>query len=136
MLPSLVTVTKQFDTSTVNGNLYALQNGIASVGNKDEAKVKEIFAQFIDPTTPTLQNPAKQAKGVGAIAYLADQVTLGATSKFVVDPATTSDAKADNFYNKKAAEYAKGDIYIGTNAALAVDVTALKRGWQGCYYLR
>ena len=113
------------DAGSVNGNLYALQNGIASVGNKDEAKVKEIFAQFIDPTTGSLQDPAKQAKGVGAIAYVADQVTLGATSKIVVDPATTSDAKADNFYNKKAAEYAKGDIYIGTNAALAVDVTAL-----------
>ena len=113
------------DAGSVNGNLYALQNGIASVGNKDEAKVKEIFAQFIDPTTGSLQDPAKQAKGVGAIAYLADQVTLGATSKIVVDPATTSDAKADNFYNKKTAEYAKGDIYIGTNAALAIDVTAL-----------
>ena len=113
------------DAGAVNGNLYALQNGIASVGNKDEAKVKEIFAQFIDPTTGSLQDPAKQAKGVGAIAYVADQVTLGATSKIVVDPATTSDAKADNFYNKKAAEYAKGDIYIGTNAALAIDVTAL-----------
>ena len=116
---------KDADAGVVNGNLYALQNGIASVGNKDEAKVKEIFAQFIDPTTGSLQDPAKQAKGVGAIAYVADQVTLGATSKIVVDPATTSDAKADNFYNKKAAEYAKGDIYIGTNAALAVDVTAL-----------
>ena len=116
---------KAADAGSVNGNLYALQNGIASVGNKDEAKVKEIFAQFIDPTTGSLQDPAKQAKGVGAIAYLADQVTLGATSKIVVDPATTSDAKADNFYNKKAAEYAKGDIYIGTNAALAIDVTAL-----------
>ena len=116
---------KDADAGVVNGNLYALQNGIASVGNKDEAKVKEIFAQFIDPTTGSLQDPAKQAKGVGAIAYVADQVTLSATSKIVVDPATTSDAKADNFYNKKAAEYAKGDIYIGTNAALAVDVSAL-----------
>ena len=116
---------KDADAGVVNGNLYALQNGIASVGNKDEAKVKEIFAQFIDPTTGSLQDPAKQAKGVGAIAYVADQVTLSATSKIVVDPATTSDAKADNFYNKRAAEYAKGDIYIGTNAALAIDVTAL-----------
>ena len=113
------------DAGSVNGNLYALQNGIASVGNKDEAKVKEIFAQFIDPTTGSLQDPAKQAKGVGAIAYVADQVTLGATSKIVVDPATTSDANAVNYYGKKATEYAKGDIYIGTNAALAVDVSAL-----------
>ena len=111
---------KAQDAGVVNGNIYALQNAIASIGNKDEKAVKSVFAKFID-AKGSLQDPAKVENGVGAIAYVAKKVTIDSSSKIVVDPSAT-----DKTYGNNAVEYANGDLYLGEGAALAVDVSALK----------
>ncbi|MCK0515073.1 autotransporter outer membrane beta-barrel domain-containing protein [Anaerobiospirillum sp. NML120448] len=105
------------DAGIVHGNIYALQNAIASIGNKDEKEVKAKFAQFLDSKTGSLQKD-----GVGAIAYVAKNVKINDGSKIVVDPTAT-----DKTYNATAntTEYNKGDLYLGNGAALAVDVSAL-----------
>ena len=105
------------DAGIVHGNIYALQNAIASIGNKDEKEVKAKFAQFLDAKTGSLQKD-----GVGAIAYVAKNVKINDGSKIVVDPTAT-----DKTYNATAntTEYNKGDLYLGNGAALAVDVSAL-----------
>ena len=105
------------DAGIVHGNIYALQNAIASIGNKDEKEVKAKFAQFLDAKTGSLQKD-----GVGAIAYVAKNVKINDGSKIVVDPTAT-----DKTYNatSNTTEYSKGDLYLGNGAALAVDVSAL-----------
>ena len=105
------------DAGIVHGNIYALQNAIASIGNKDEKEVKAKFAQFLDAKTGSLQQD-----GVGAIAYVAKNVEINNVSKIVVDPNAT-----DKTYNANAntTEYNNGDLYLGKGAALAVDVSAL-----------
>ena len=105
------------DAGIVHGNIYALQNAIASIGNKDEKEVKAKFAQFLDAKTGSLQKD-----GVGAIAYVAKNVKINDGSKIIVDPTAT-----DKTYNATAntTEYNKGDLYLGNGAALAVDVSAL-----------
>ena len=55
--------------------------------------------------------------GVGAIAYVAKKFELANDSKLVVDPSAT-----DNTYNQKTYS---GDVFVGSNAALAIDVSAL-----------
>ena len=102
------------DAGIVHGNIYALQNAIASIGNKDEKEVKAKFAQFLD------DKESLQKDGVGAIAYVAKNVEIDDGSKIVVDPAAT-----DKTYTANATEYSKGDLYLGNGAALAVDVSAL-----------
>ena len=72
------------DAGIVHGNIYALQNAIASIGNKDEKEVKAKFAQFLDANTGSLQQD-----GVGAIAYVAKNVEINNGSKIVVDPTAT-----------------------------------------------
>ena len=107
---------KAEDAGIVDGNIYALQNAIASIGNKDEQDVKAKFAKFLD------DKGSLKKDGVGAIAYVAKNVEIHNGSKIVVDPSAT-----DNTYDDTAhkTEYAKGDLYLGAGAALAVDVSAL-----------
>ena len=105
------------DAGIIDGNIYALQNAIASIGNKDEKDVKAKFAQFLDAKTGSLQQD-----GVGAIAYVAKNVEINNGSKIVVDP-TATDKTYDNSAN--TTEYSNGDLYLGKGAALAVDVSAL-----------
>ena len=109
---------KDKDAGIVNGSVYALQNAIVSIGNKNESEVKPIFNQFVD-ADGSLQDPTVKGNenGVGAIAYVAKKVQLGSTSKFVIDPhATEATYKPANY---------TGDLYIGSNAGLAVDISAL-----------
>ena len=106
------------DAGIVNGSVYALQNAIVSIGNKNESEVKPIFNQFVD-ADGSLQDPTVKGNenGVGAIAYVAKKVKLGSNSKFVIDPhATEATYKPANY---------TGDLYIGSNAGLAVDISAL-----------
>ena len=109
---------KDKDAGIVNGEVYALQNAIVSIGNKNESEVKPIFNQFVE-ADGSLQDPTVKGNenGVGAIAYVAKKVQLGSTSKIVIDPHAT-----EATYNQ--ANYA-GDLYIGSNAGLAVDISAL-----------
>ena len=111
-------VSQDDDAGIVNGSVYALQNAIVSIGNKNESEVKPIFNQFVE-ADGSLQDPTVKGNenGVGAIAYVAKKVQLGSNSKFVIDPhATEATYKQTNY---------SGDLYIGSNAGLAVDISAL-----------
>ena len=111
-------VSQDDDAGIVNGSVYALQNAIVSIGNKNESEVKPIFNQFVE-ADGSLQDPTVKGNknGVGAIAYVAKKVQLGSTSKIVIDPhATEATYKPANY---------TGDLYIGSNAGLAVDISAL-----------
>ena len=111
-------VSKDDEAGIVNGKVYALQNAIVSVGTKDEAAVKSVFAKFVE-ADGSLQDPTVKGNenGVGAIAYVAKKFELANDSKLVVDPSAT-----DNTYNQKTYS---GDVFVGSNAALAIDVSAL-----------
>ena len=111
-------VSKDDEAGIVNGKVYALQNAIVSVGTKDEAAVKSVFAKFVE-ADGSLQDPTVKGNenGVGAIAYVAKKFELADTSKLVVDPSAT-----DRTYTQKTYS---GDIFVGSNAALAIDVSAL-----------
>ena len=111
-------VVKDDEAGIVNGKVYALQNAIVSIGNKDEAAVKSVFAKFVE-ADGSLQDPTVKGNenGVGAIAYVAKKFELADTSKLVVDPSAT-----DRTYTQKTYS---GDIFVGSNAALAIDVSAL-----------
>ena len=106
------------EAGIVNGKVYALQNAIVSIGNKDEAAVKSVFAKFVE-ADGSLQDPTVKGNenGVGAIAYVAKKFELADTSKLVVDPSATDRTYAQKTYS--------GDIFVGSNAALAIDVSAL-----------
>ena len=111
-------VVKDDEAGIVNGKVYALQNAIVSIGNKDEAAVKSVFAKFVE-ADGSLQDPTVKGNenGVGAIAYVAKKFELADGSKLVVDPSAT-----DRTYTQKTYS---GDIFVGSNAALAIDVSAL-----------
>ena len=111
-------VVKDDEAGIVNGKVYALQNAIVSIGNKDEAAVKSVFAKFVE-ADGSLQDPTVKGNenGVGAIAYVAKKFELADTSKLVVDPSATDRTYAQKTYS--------GDIFVGSNAALAIDVSAL-----------
>ena len=111
-------VSKADEAGIVNGNVYALQNAIVSIGNKDEAAVKSVFAKFVE-ADGSLQDPTVKGNenGVGAIAYVAKKFELDNGSKLVVDPSATDKTYAQKTYS--------GDVFVGSNAALAIDVSAL-----------
>ena len=111
-------VVKDDEAGIVNGKVYALQNAIVSIGNKDEAAVKSVFAKFVE-ADGSLQDPTVKGNenGVGAIAYVAKKFELSDGSNLVVDPSAT-----DRTYTQKTYS---GDIFVGSNAALAIDVSAL-----------
>ena len=111
-------VSKADEAGIVNGNVYALQNAIVAVGTKDEAAVKSVFAKFVE-ADGSLQDPTVKGNenGVGAIAYVAKKFELADGSKLVVDPSATDKTYAQKTYS--------GDIFVGSNSALAIDVSAL-----------
>ena len=111
-------VVKDDEAGIVNGKVYALQNAIVSIGNKDEAAVKSVFAKFVE-ADGSLQDPTVKGNenGVGAIAFVAKKFELADGSNLVVDPYAT-----DRTYTQKTYS---GDIFVGSNAALAIDVSAL-----------
>ena len=111
-------VVKDDEAGIVNGKVYALQNAIVSIGNKDEAAVKSVFAKFVE-ADGSLQDPTVKGNenGVGAIAYVAKKFELADGSKLVVDPSATDRTYAQKTYS--------GDVFVGSNAALAIDVSAL-----------
>ena len=111
-------VSKDDEAGIVNGKVYALQNAIVSIGNKDEAAVKSVFAKFVE-ADGSLQDPTVKGNenGVGAIAYVTKKFELDNGSKLVVDPSATDKTYAQKTYS--------GDVFVGSNAALAIDVSAL-----------
>ena len=114
------------DAGVLEGKAAALQNAILAVGvtvdDNTEAYIRDLFAQYTDPTTGSLK------KGdVGSIVYVEGSLNLASGAKLVADSNYTGSsfenamAEAGNAY---AAQISANDVYIGANSALAINTDA------------
>ena len=126
------------DAGTLDGSLVALQNSILAIGVTDSTEtdgdtaieqIQQTFATYLN------DNGALSADGVGAIAYVAKAMDLGADDKIVVDASrnaqqyqylmdgtNTKPSAADTAF-KTAVN--SNNAYIGANSVLAFGNAAL-----------
>ena len=126
------------DAGTLDGSLVALQNSILAIGVTDSTEtdgdtaieqIQQTFATYLN------DNGALSADGVGAIAYVAKAMDLGADDKIVVDASRTAQQYQylmDGTNTKpSAADTAfktavnSNNAYIGANSVLAFGNAAL-----------
>ena len=108
------------DAGTLDGSLVALQNSILAIGVTDSTEadgdtaieqIQQTFATYLN------DNGALSADGVGAIAYVAKAMNLGADDKIVVDA------------SRNAKQYQ--DLMDGTNTNPSTEDTAFKTAVTG-----
>ena len=114
------------DAGVLEGKAAALQNSILAVGvtvdANTEAYIRDLFAQYTDPTTGSL----KQGD-VGSIVYVEGSLNLASGAKLVADSNYTGTsfenamAETGNAY---ATQISANDVYIGANSALAINTDA------------
>ena len=111
--------TDEADAGSLGGTAVALQNSILAVGldTTDEAAALAAVKSELAPLFKA--NGALDKDNIGAVAYTAKTITLGAGDKLVVDS------------TKSLTDYKKGTaptqaIYLGKNSALAVDAQAFE----------
>ena len=126
------------DAGTLDGSLVALQNSILAIGVTDSTEtdgdtaieqIQQTFATYLN------DNGALSADGVGAIAYVAKAMDLGADDKIVVDASRNAKQYQDlmdgTSTNTSAADTAfktavnGNNAYIGANSVLAFGNAAL-----------
>ena len=126
------------DAGTLDGSLVALQNSILAIGVTDSTEtdgdtaieqIQQTFATYLN------DNGALSADGVGAIAYVAKAMDLGADDKIVVDASRNAKQYQDLMdgtnTNPSTADTAfrtavnTNNAYIGANSALAFGNAAL-----------
>ena len=109
---------------SLNGTIQTLQNSIVAVGVSVEDKDQAIAKAKVFESLMTA-NGSLQADKVGAISYVAKTLDLASGAKL-----RTAKQNAEEFNKILAANTtaANADIYIGDNAALAVDIDALNAG--------
>ena len=126
------------DAGTLDGSLVALQNSILAIGVTDSTEtaadtaieqIQQTFATYLN------DNGALSADGVGAIAYVAKAMDLGADDKLVVDASRNAKQYQDLMdgtnTNPSAADTAfktavnGNNAYIGANSVLAFGNAAL-----------
>ena len=112
--------TSKTDAGTLGGTVVALQNSIFAVGLDTTDKSGAVAKVQSELAPLFVSNGALNKDNVGAVAYTAKKITLGASDKLVVDS-----SKSLTSYNNADASY-KADvqnsaIFLGTNSALAVD---------------
>ena len=109
--------TDKTDAGSLSGTAVALQNSILAVGLDTTDKAAALAAVKSELAPLFKANGALDKDKIGAVAYTAKAITLGANDKLVVDS------------TKSLADYKKGTaptqaIYLGKNSALAVDAQA------------
>ena len=109
--------TSDAEAGLLNGQAYALQNSILSIGNKDKDDVLAIFDKYINAQG----NLSNDKDGVGAIVYVADTVEVAANGKIVADKTQNRGTYDDPTV---AANYGNYGVYIGDNSVLGVEVSA------------
>ena len=109
--------TSDAEAGLLNGQAYALQNSILSIGNKDKDDVLAIFDKYINAQG----NLSNDKDGVGAIVYVADTVEVAANGKIVADKTQNRVTYDDPTV---AATYSNYGVYIGDNSVLGVEVSA------------
>ena len=126
------------DAGTLDGSLVALRNSILAIGVTDSTEtdgdtaieqIQQTFATYLN------DNGALSADGVGAIAYVAKAMDLGADDKIVVDASRNAKQYQDLMdgtnTNPSTADTAfrtavnTNNAYIGANSALAFGNAAL-----------
>ncbi len=126
------------DAGTLDGALVALQNSILAIGVTDSTEadgdtaieqIQQTFATYLN------DNGALSSDGVGAIAYVAKAMNLGADDKIVVDASRNAKQYQDLMdgtnTNPSAADTAfktavnGNNAYIGANSVLAFGNAAL-----------
>ena len=109
--------TSDAEAGLLNGQVYALQNSILSIGNKDKDDVLAIFDKYINAQG----NLSNDKDGVGAIVYVADTVEVAANGKIVADKTQNRGTYDDPTVE---ATYSNYGVYIGDNSVLGVEVSA------------
>ena len=103
--------TTDAEAGILNGQAYALQNSILSIGNKDKDDVLAIFDKYINAQG----NLSDDEDGVGAIVYVAKTVD--------VDGLLVAD-KDHHKGNYTTVNYGTTGAFIGENSVLGVEVSA------------
>ena len=109
--------TDKTDAGSLGGTAVALQNSILAVGLDTTDKAAALAAVKSELAPLFNANGALNKDNIGAVAYTAKAITLGANDKLVVDS-----TKSLTEYNK--APVTTQALYLGKNSALAVDAKA------------
>ena len=118
------------DAGMLSGNAVVLQNSILALGVDTTDKSAALAAVKSELAPLFKANGALDEKKVGAVAYTAKAITLGANDQLIVDSERSlSKFKTDA---TNGSQYANAltvnDLYLGTNSALAVDGAAFGNG--------
>ena len=118
------------DAGMLSGNAVVLQNSILALGVDTTDKSAALAAVKSELAPLFKANGALDEKKVGAVAYTAKAITLGANDQLIVDSERSlSKFKTDA---TNGSQYANAltvnDVYLGTNSALAVDGAAFGNG--------
>ena len=111
--------TDKTDAGSLSGTAVALQNSILAVGLDTTDKAAALAAVKSELAPLFKANGALDKDNIGAVAYTAKAITLGANDKLVVDS-----TKSLTEYNK--APVTTQALYLGKNSALAVDAKAFE----------
>ena len=115
------------DAGSLSGSVVALQNSIFAVGLDTSDKAAALASVKSELAPLFKANGALDKDNVGAVAYIAKKITLGATDQLAVD-SSKSLAAFNNADQAYVTALADSDIFLGTNSALAVDGAAFGNG--------
>ena len=107
------------DAGSLGGTAVALQNSILAVGLDTTDKAAALAAVKSELAPLFKANGALDKDKIGAVAYTAKSITLGANDKLVVD----STKSLTDYQNATAPTQA---LYLGKNSALAVDAQSFE----------
>ena len=111
--------TDKTDAGSLGGTAVALQNSILAVGLDTTDKAAALAAVKSELAPLFKANGALDKDKIGAVAYTAKSITLGANDKLVVD----STKSLTDYQNATAPTQA---LYLGKNSALAVEANAFE----------
>ena len=119
------------DAGMLSGNAVVLQNSILAVG-LDTTNKADALASVKSELAPLFKaNGALDEKKIGAVAYTAKAITLGANDQLIVDSERSLSKFKDDVANTGSAyetAVTASAVYLGTNSALAVDGSAFGNG--------
>lgn len=122
--PAATDATYKYNAGTVDGDIAVLQNSIVGLGSESLAELKEIAANF--QKNGSLEDPASNKDGYGAVLYLGKQVTIGAGQGVYVSAQNSDDFKKYITEKGVLANPSNSNVmYLGANTAVAVNADAL-----------
>ena len=120
------------DAGMLSGNAVVLQNSILALGVDTTTDKSAALAAVKSELAPLFKaNGALDEKKIGAVAYTAKAITLGANDQLIVDSERSLSKFKDDVANTGSAyetAVTASAVYLGTNSALAVDGAAFGNG--------